>query len=224
MGENDQTQGCEKVGSEEEDHPFPLTDVDRWVLSQTDEEFHLHDWDELKEIIATNKLETLKRKPSALRKYISWTSATKAEYGSMSAYILQNRLPSSWGQPPFSPISTSPFSSPSDYRILVNDWPYGLADDITHIVVWSKTLIPVDEKTGDVTEESRGIIEEFVKRVFGQRLAEEGGGAIERVVWFKNWVSLQSVRTLEHVHVLVRGASKEDLKFWTGEPGRLEER
>lgn len=33
------------------DSPFPLTDTDRWVLSQTDEEFHLHDWDELKEII-----------------------------------------------------------------------------------------------------------------------------------------------------------------------------
>jgi hypothetical protein len=33
------------------DSPFPLTDTDKWVLSQTDEEFHLHDWDELKEII-----------------------------------------------------------------------------------------------------------------------------------------------------------------------------
>jgi hypothetical protein len=34
-----------------EESPFPLTDVDRWVLSQTDEEFQLHTWDELKEII-----------------------------------------------------------------------------------------------------------------------------------------------------------------------------
>jgi hypothetical protein len=35
----------------EEESPFPLTDVDKWVLSQTDEEFHLHTWDELREII-----------------------------------------------------------------------------------------------------------------------------------------------------------------------------
>ena len=35
----------------QEDSPFPLTDVDRWVLSQTDEEFHLHTWTELKDII-----------------------------------------------------------------------------------------------------------------------------------------------------------------------------
>lgn len=33
------------------DSPFPLTDTDRWVLSQSDEEFHLHDWEELKVII-----------------------------------------------------------------------------------------------------------------------------------------------------------------------------
>lgn len=38
----------EKAGN---DAPFPLTDVDRWVLSQTDEEFKYHNWDELREII-----------------------------------------------------------------------------------------------------------------------------------------------------------------------------
>ena len=38
-------------GNEEDEAPFPLTDVDRWVLSQTDEEFKYHDWEELKEII-----------------------------------------------------------------------------------------------------------------------------------------------------------------------------
>jgi hypothetical protein len=34
-----------------EDTPFPLTDTDRWVLSQTDSQFRLHDWEELKGII-----------------------------------------------------------------------------------------------------------------------------------------------------------------------------
>lgn len=42
MGENTQ-----------EEAPFPLTDVDRWVLSQTDEEFTYHTWDELCQIIRT---------------------------------------------------------------------------------------------------------------------------------------------------------------------------
>ncbi len=33
--------------------PFPLTDVDKWVLSQTDDEFTLHTWDELRQLIRT---------------------------------------------------------------------------------------------------------------------------------------------------------------------------
>lgn len=43
----------EKIQAVEE-APFPLTDIDKWVLSQTDEEFHLHNWEELKEIIGTS--------------------------------------------------------------------------------------------------------------------------------------------------------------------------
>lgn len=33
--------------------PFPLTKVDKWVLSQTDDEYTCHTWDELREIIGT---------------------------------------------------------------------------------------------------------------------------------------------------------------------------
>lgn len=36
-----------------EEAPFPLTEVDKWVLSQTDEEFICHTWDELRHLIRT---------------------------------------------------------------------------------------------------------------------------------------------------------------------------
>ncbi len=49
MGSNEKIAKSEKNG--EDESPFPLTEVDKWVLSQTDEEFHLHDWEELKRII-----------------------------------------------------------------------------------------------------------------------------------------------------------------------------
>ena len=126
----------------------------------------------------------------------------------MTKYLIQSKLP--WGSPPFTFKSTIPFENPADYQILVNDWPYAFTSDLTHIVVWSKTPIATDEQRGDVTEESRRIIEAFVQKTFAERLGDD------RVLWFKNWVSLQSVRALEHVHVLVRGAQKEDLEFWTG--------
>src|SRR5688500_14509326 len=41
--------GSKEVSQEES--AFPLTEVDRWVLSQPDEEFQLHTWTDLKDII-----------------------------------------------------------------------------------------------------------------------------------------------------------------------------
>lgn len=56
------------------------------------------------------------------------------------------------------------------------------------------------------------MIEDFVESFFVRDLRE---GGKERVLWFKNWVSLQSVRGVDHVHVLVRDAPKELLDKWT---------
>ncbi|KAK1239136.1 hypothetical protein MKX08_006197 [Trichoderma sp. CBMAI-0020] len=202
------------------DAPFPLTEVDKWVLSQSDEDYKLHDWDDLRQIIETNNLSVLKRKPSDLRRYIAWTTETKAQYGTITEYILQNRLPKAWGLPPFVPESQVPFDAASDYKVLLNDWPYGMTPEITHIVVWSRTPIPTDPETGDLTTESRAQVENFVKTYFVDTL---GAGGEQQVLWFKNWVALQSVRTLEHFHVLVRNVDDDMLERWSGErPQRSE--
>ncbi|KAI9681941.1 MAG: hypothetical protein M1822_007019 [Bathelium mastoideum] len=216
------------VGSEEdfESNPPPifLTEVDKEVLAQTDEEFHYQTWEDLKQIISENRLETLKRKPSDLRKYLVWLTRIKATYGSVTTYILQERL--NWtplpspedvttsGQAPtFEFKNPHPFADPDDYCILKNDWPYGLANGIHHLVVWLKTPISVKPETGEITEAGRAIVEKWVDETFVQRLAQEGGldrsglsrdEALEKVLWFKNWTRLQSVRGLDHVHVLLR--------------------
>ncbi|KAI1467154.1 uncharacterized protein F4812DRAFT_431456 [Daldinia caldariorum] len=197
-----------------EDAPFPLTDVDKWVLSLTDEEYQYHDWEDVKKIIEENNLSVLKRKPSDLRRYMRWTAEIKAEYGSMTNYLMKHRLPKAWGSPPFKPASTTPFNDPSDYRVLINDWPYGMMPNMTHIVVWSRTAIPTDPETGDMTPESREIIRRFIKRFFVDKL---GPGGDEKVLWFKNWIALQSVRALEHIHIIVRDADKDTLDQWTEE-------
>jgi len=145
---------------------------------------------------------------------MKWTAETKAEYGSLTQYLLVHRLPTVWGALPFESVSTIPFEDSSDYRVLVNDWPYGLTPDITHIVVWSRTTIPTDPDTGDMTPESRRVVAAFVKRFFADRLGPGGGS---RVLWFKNWVALQSVRFLEHIHVMVRDVDPELLREWTAE-------
>jgi len=157
---------------------------------------------------------------------MQWTRHTKVAYGSITAFICQERLrweplPSSCSAegPKFAYKNAIPFADPSDYKILRNDWPYGFTPDITHLVVWLKTPIPVDPETGDMTPNSRELVESFVRTTFTERLAREGL-ADDRVQWFKNWTRLQSVRGLEHVHVLVRDVPDRILEEWTGE-GRL---
>lgn len=113
-----------------------------------------------------------------------------------------------------------PFADPEDYKILRNDWPYGLAPGISHLIVWLRTPFAVKSEEGHITDESRQLIETFIKRTFVDRLAEDKKSFPQpekHVLWFKNWVGLQSVRALEHVHVLVKDVPEEILYEWSGE-------
>ena len=123
---------------------------------------------------------------------------------------------------------TIPFTDPSDYKILLNDWPYGFTSDVTHIVVWSKIPIPEQKPEGHLTPETDALIERYVQRTFleplrSARSKENIAGNSsdhqhDRVLWFRNWTGLQSVRGLEHIHVLVRDAPRDLLDWWVVDP------
>jgi len=80
------------------------------------------------------------------------------------------------------------------------------------MIAWTRTAIPTDSDIGDITLESRKSIESFVKRYFVDRI---GRCAEPRVIWFKNWAALQSVRALDHIHVLVRDVDPCLIEEWT---------
>ncbi|KAK3048404.1 hypothetical protein LTR09_010235 [Extremus antarcticus] len=194
--------------------PFPLTSIDRGLLAMKDEDFHRITWDDLKQIIANNTLEDLKRVPSDLRRYLAWSHNIKQQYGSITNFVIQQRLswkPRSDDDPSqFAHHSPIPFKDARDHVVLLNDWPYGFESGIVHLLVWTKTPIAVDDTRGDVTVESREVIVEFVQQFF----VDEVEGGWEQVMWFKNWVSLQSVRGVDHVHVLVRDVPEGVLRGW----------
>ena len=79
---------------------------------------------------------------------------------------------------------------------------------------------------GYLTPESVALVERFVKRTFVEPLssyrskedvAGDSDTRSDRVLWFRNWTGLQSVRGLEHVHVLVRDAPRDLLDRWVGD-------
>ena len=183
-------------------------------------------------VVDSNRLDVIRRKPSERVIYKSWCKKIVAVYGSITAYMCAERLhweplPSSCAEtetgPVFEAEDPTPFKNPSDYKILCNDWPYGsFGRNITHLIVWSKSRIPTQPDTGLVTPESRKLIDAFVEAIFINRLArdESKTPAGERVLWFKNWGALQSVRGLEHIHVLVEDVADTVVQEWTGEPLR----
>ncbi|KAL8998684.1 MAG: hypothetical protein Q9169_002345 [Polycauliona sp. 2 TL-2023] len=229
-------------GEVEDEHPaFQLTHKDHENLARKDEDFKPHTWTNLRDIIgiiitlsslfaikltrskANNDLESLRRWPSDLKRYLHWSKQTKQAYGTITNYICQERLqwqplPTSYPDegPIFHVENPVPFADPRDYKIMYNDWPYGMTPDITHIVVWLKTRFDVEPTVGDLLPEARTLIEDFVKQTFNDRLEEEDGGVGDRVMWFRNWTGLQSVRGMDHIHVLVRGVPQEIMDEWTG--------
>jgi len=181
------------------------TAKDQEILDTPEHLFHNQTWDDLKLVISENRLEDLKRRPGDLRRYLEWGAQVRSEYGSVQRYILMKRL--HWDKEgDLIAKSTVPFADADDTKILFNDWPYGMTPGIIHIVVWTKVAIPIDETNGDVTPESRKLIEDYVYKTFVKDL----GLPEDHVLWFKNWASLQSVRTVEHVHILVNTIGVQD--------------
>jgi len=146
-------------------------------------------------ILVTNNIHHFQRQPSDLRRYLEYIYNLKRTYGSVRAYVQQERL--HWDS--VTPSGDDPFTNPSDYKILHNDWPYGIDENITHLVVWTKFVLAEDEASGQLTDRARDEIEAFLTQTFrreGAEDREQGGMNRDQLIWFKNWKSLKSVHAI----------------------------
>ncbi|KAG8627127.1 hypothetical protein KVT40_004610 [Elsinoe batatas] len=116
----------------------------------------------------------------------------KNDWGSIMNFVLKERI--RWTD--LAP-SGAPFENPTDIKILYNDWPYGIDEDIVHLVVWTKFESEEDPSTGDLSDKGRKQIDDYVQETFRSRFLPD------HVVWFKNWRSLKSVEAIEHFHVML---------------------
>jgi Protein of unknown function (DUF3605) len=161
-------------------------------------------------------LSLLRRSPSDMRNYLQWTKEMRSRYKDISEFVLEHRI--EWDLPGPNGLSSQsniPFGHPADFKIRRNDWPYGLTPDVTHMIVWLKTPIEVDS-CGDPSVESHKVIEDFVGRVFRSRIVPNPAYP-DQVMWFKNRTRWQSVKALEHIHVIVRGVEETLVEEWTGQ-------
>jgi Protein of unknown function (DUF3605) len=155
-----------------------------------------------------NRIDLFQRTPTDLRRYVEFVHYLKRTYGSVLNFIQHERL--RWST--ITPSGEAAFKNPCDYKILYNDWPYGIDLNIVHLVVWTKFEFKEDPTTGDLTRKARSNIEAFVQKTF----CGEDGVSRDSLVWFRNWSSLKSVRALEHFHVMLYRPDADFLKRITG--------
>ncbi|MCJ1434519.1 hypothetical protein MMC27_003888 [Xylographa pallens] len=166
---------------------------DRGILSTPDSEYSRQTWEEVQQIIRTNRIDLFQRVPSDLRRYLAYNFKLKKEYGSVMHFVLKERL--QWTD--LTPSSSKPFGEPADIKILYNDWPYGVDEKIVHLVIWTKFDLEDDPATDDLTPKARKDIEDYVNKTFCTKVPNHN------VIWFKNWRSLKSIHAMEHFHVML---------------------
>lgn len=183
-------------------------------------------WAEVQEIVAFNDLNIFARSQEATDKYIAFKRALKESGLTVFRHIVVNTL--KWREADelegvkdediTVEASGAPlFANASDLKVVRNDFPYYFEEDVSHLCVWSKRRIEPDpeSKLGDISDETRALIESYVHRTFVEWL----GVPRENLVWFRNWEALQSVKEISHVHVVVKGMTSEQLARVVGGPG-----
>lgn len=143
-----------------------LSPKDLAIISTPDTDYQVLMWEEVRSIIAKNRLDLFQRIPSDLRRYKAFTYKLSQQYGTVTNFILNQRL--RW-ESPVQPRGR-PFEHPDDIKVLYNDWPYGIDKKIVHLVVWTKFSLEEDPSTGDLTGEARCQIDKFVSESFLQHV------------------------------------------------------
>lgn len=138
-----------------------LNPKDLGIISTPDTDYHVMTWEEVRET-AKICLGRFQRVPSELRRYKAFTFKLAQDYGSVTNFILNERL--GWSLP-IQP-KAEPFQCPDDFKILYNDWPYGIDPKIVHLVVWTKFSLDEEPATGELTSQARHEMEKFVRETF----------------------------------------------------------
>ncbi|CDK28074.1 unnamed protein product [Kuraishia capsulata CBS 1993] len=184
-------------------------------------------WEVLKEVLQTNDIAKLYRSPESLEKYRRRKQQLAEANVSVHYNLLVNQL--HWAEPsPGGELkgvkldvkATDPrlFANEDDILILENEFPYNFEKGMKHLVVWTKNFIEPDPHSalGDISPETRSIIGLYVKKTFVDWL----GYPQENILWFRNWSALQSVKSIAHIHVVIKDFDESDLEKIVGTGGQ----
>ncbi|KAJ1872325.1 hypothetical protein LPJ55_003207 [Coemansia sp. RSA 990] len=138
-------------------------------------------WLEVKQLVASNRLELLGRTEPKELAYREDMRQIREKYGSVTNYIQQVKL------------AAFIANVNEQYLMIPNDYPYALPENTQHYIVWSK--VPLTPGT---------VPDHQVQELFAKKLDAQFGSDRYEWVWFVNPPHLQSIPEVVHGHLIVQ--------------------
>lgn len=191
-------------------------------------------WEELQEIVITNKLDKLGRSVDQERVYRNFKADIEVKGWDLVTNLLihsLNWLPNDYdcsikSSKAITQIKFTdprPFSDKEDTKIIWNEFPYYYAEPVAHVCVWVKFPMEADPQSeiGDIGAAMKKVIERYVVGTFCEGLEISRSD----VIWWKNYTAIQSIKALPHIHVAIRLSAREGLHHAVdnliGSPGKM---
>ncbi|ANZ74511.1 BA75_00412T0 [Komagataella pastoris] len=159
-------------------------------------------WDQLVEIVNRNDIDKLYRSRDCKKCYDMHKQHLIYQGSSVENYVLQKLQWHKGDNGNYFGESSRP------YQIERNQFPYYFTPDLVHFVAWLKTEIPPDPHSplGDISDETRKSLDALITELFVLRVGIDRS----RLIWFRNWGALQSIKGVPHIHIVVKDLSKEE--------------
>lgn len=174
-------------------------------------------WLEIKYIIDTNDLDKFARSLDETQRYHQFKEELKRGKTTIYKHLLIKEL--EWANPQdylMSDLEIAKtveskgeyiFTCSEDLKIIPNHFPYFFEKGIKHYCIWTKIRIPSDytHPLGDLSKPIRKAIDTYVNKTFNHF-----GISSDRIVWFRNWEALQSVKELSHIHIIIKDCTQQE--------------
>lgn len=188
---------------------------------------HPQVWHDVLDCIQNGKLELFVRKPEVTEQYRKHKENLKGT--SLDDFILKQL---NWNADELVKLNREDYATDESklercfqsrelYQVMKNDFPYDFDSNIYHLVLWSKIRLPLYNETLTAQVDSHGNnipvmnrathdkIDAFLKYNLCDRLGVSG----DNYCWFINYSSLQSIKSISHLHLLLRIDNKESKEY-----------
>lgn len=182
-------------------------------------------WEESRDIIDNNKLELLARSQLETNRYINFKHELKVANVNIMDHVLEKELGWSKGKLILDNAEDNKrsFVDPSTIKIIYNQFPYYFPSNVQHLCIWSSIEIPNDPNSavGDISSATKEVINRYIEKTFTKKYNLDP----EQICWFKNWGSLQSIKSISHIHIVIRDfdVASHGIVGGFGEPLTVEE-